>query len=202
MKAGSHLALKASATNPEAFVPFYERHFDDVLAFLARRTGDADAALDLAAETFAQAFLSRSRFKGTTEREAAAWLFRIARRQFARYVRRGKAHRRALERLNLERPELTPSREQAIIELAGLDELRKQISTELERLSPDMQSALYLRIVDGLPFSEVAARLNLSEVAARKRVSRALSALCIAVNSESTPSREDIKLRISEEAFN
>jgi DNA-directed RNA polymerase specialized sigma24 family protein len=49
-----------------------------VLAFLARRTFDTEAARDLMAETFAQAYRSRTRFRGSSDAEAAAWLYSIA----------------------------------------------------------------------------------------------------------------------------
>lgn len=38
-----------------------------------------EVARDLTAETFAQAFRGRRRFRGTTEAEAPAWLYTIGR---------------------------------------------------------------------------------------------------------------------------
>ena len=46
----------------------------------------------------------RDALLGATEDEAAPWLFGIARNQLARYYRRGTIERRALRRLQLERP--------------------------------------------------------------------------------------------------
>ena len=66
------LALRRSVDEPEAFAEVYEQHFDQILAFLTRRACDADLGLELAAETFAQAFLSRSRFRGEARSEAEA----------------------------------------------------------------------------------------------------------------------------------
>src|SRR3954470_22438411 len=77
----------------------YAKHRDALLVFLVRRTADTEVALDLWAETFAQAVASRRRYRGTTEAEAAAWLYAIAKRQLALYYRRGKAEQRALQRL-------------------------------------------------------------------------------------------------------
>ena len=98
--------LRRSALSPEAFGDPFDAHFEDLLRYLTRRTCDAEAGLDLTAESFAQAYLSRRRFRGSTEGEAAAWLYRIAKRQLARYFRKGAAEQRALRRLGLERPEL------------------------------------------------------------------------------------------------
>jgi RNA polymerase sigma-70 factor (ECF subfamily) len=72
--------------------------------FLARRTADPEVALDLWGETFAQAVAGRRRYRGTTDEEAAGWLYAIARKQLAGYYRRGVTEGRAMKRLGLERP--------------------------------------------------------------------------------------------------
>jgi DNA-directed RNA polymerase specialized sigma24 family protein len=89
----------------------YVRHRDELLAFFVRRTSDTEVALDLWGETFAQALAGRGRFRGATEEEAGAWLYGIARRQLARYYRRGSAERRAMTRLGIERPTINPHTE-------------------------------------------------------------------------------------------
>ena len=91
--------LRRSADEPDAFGGFYDAHFEGVLRYLTRRTCDAEAGLDLTAESFAQAFLSRRRFRGTTDAEAAGWLYRIAKRQLAGYFKKGRSGREACERL-------------------------------------------------------------------------------------------------------
>jgi RNA polymerase sigma factor (sigma-70 family) len=159
------------------FSGLYRSAAQDVLVFFARRTYDPEAAADLMAETFAKAYLGRRRFRGSTEREARAWLFGIARRRFAMYVRRGKAERRALRRLGLERPQLVEREYARIEELAGLDAMRGTLAEHLNRLAPAQRSALELRVVRELPYPDVANRLGISEQAARARVSRALRAL-------------------------
>src|SRR5439155_3539749 len=83
------------------FVELYRREAEMVLMFCARRVLDAEAALDLTAETFAQAFRGRRSFRGSTEPEARAWLLTIARRQIARYFRRGELDRRAVDRFGV-----------------------------------------------------------------------------------------------------
>jgi len=179
--------LRRSAREPEAFGDFYDAHFEDLLGYLTRRTCDAETGLDLTAETFAQAYLSRRRFRGLTEGEAAAWLYRIAKRQLARYFKRGAAEQRALRRLGLERPELDPESERQIEQLAELDDVRATLSVELDGLSPAHREALQLRVVDELPYREVARRLQISEPAARARVSRALRVLAEALNRNPVP---------------
>ena len=60
----------------------------ELLVFFASRTCDPEAAMDLTAETFAQAFADRAAFRGSSDGEAAAWLFGIARHQLTRFFAR------------------------------------------------------------------------------------------------------------------
>jgi RNA polymerase sigma-70 factor (ECF subfamily) len=155
----------------------YAKHRDALLVFLVRRTADTEVALDLWAETFAQAVASRRRYRGTTEAEAAAWLYTIAKRQLALYYRRGRAEQRALHKLGLERPAATPELIEEIEARAGLDAVRRELGEALATLSDNVRDAIQLRVVDELPYAEVARSLRISEQAARARVSRGLASL-------------------------
>jgi RNA polymerase sigma factor (sigma-70 family) len=174
-------SLRRSAGQPEAFADFYRGQFDPVLAFLARRVYDPEVALELTAESFAQAYLARGRFRGTSDAEAEAWIFRIARRQLARYFRNGDVRLRALERLQIDLPVLDEERSAGIEDLAELDGLRSALRNELARVSRSQREALWLRIVEEMPYAEVAQRLEISEQAARARVSRGLKSLSSAL---------------------
>ena len=161
----------------------YARHREPLLLFLARRTADPQVALDLWAETFAQAAAGRERFRGSTDEEGAAWLYGIARRRLALYHRRGHAERRALDRLKLERPPADPGVLAEIERRAGLAELRAELAAALAQLSPAIREAVALRVVEELPYPDVSRRLGISEPAARARVSRGLSALADSLDS-------------------
>jgi RNA polymerase sigma-70 factor, ECF subfamily len=175
-------ALLRSVREPEAFARFYDQHAARLLAYLAKRVYDAEVALDLTAEAFAQGYFARRRFRGTTDGEAKAWLYAIANRQLARYFRKGKAERRALERLGVQLPSLDEDERSRIEELADLDGLRVELRRELEQLSRAERDALELRVVEELPYAEVASRLGISEHAARARVCRGLKALAAALD--------------------
>jgi RNA polymerase sigma factor (sigma-70 family) len=155
----------------------YERHRRPLLLFFVRRTADTELALDLWAETFAQAVVCARKFKGRTDAEAAGWLYAIARRQLALYYRRGRAERRALDRLNVERPPVDEDVEAQLVREAGLSDLRRELAGALDALSEDTRRALELRVVHELPFADVARRLSITEPTARARVSRGLRAL-------------------------
>ncbi len=171
-----------STTLPDDFGAFYAEHAERLLVFFARRTFDVEVARDLTAETFAEALRTRSRFRGTSAEEAGGWLYGIARHKLSRFVRRGVAERRSLDRLGVRVPEITPDEHARVVELAGLADLRSVVAQEFRRLSAEQQAAVQLRVVDELSYGEVAERLHISEPTARARVSRGLRQLASALD--------------------
>jgi RNA polymerase sigma-70 factor (ECF subfamily) len=140
-----------------------------VHAYQLRRCRDEEAAFDLTAETFAQAWLSRDRFRDEAGGSAGPWLFAIARHVLVASVRRGLLERRARERLGLLEPgarEPEPSERW----LDGLDEA-------LAELPESQRDAIRLRVVDDLDYADVGRALGTTPAAARVRVHRGLSAL-------------------------
>ena len=140
-------ALRRSADEPEAFAGFYDEHDTRLLTYFARRVYDPDIAMDLTAETFAQAYAGRRRFRGSSDGEAAAWLYAIARRQLTRYFKKARVELRALARLGIERPALDDEQRTRIEDLAALDDIRGALRAELARLSEPRRQALELRVV-------------------------------------------------------
>jgi RNA polymerase sigma-70 factor (ECF subfamily) len=163
--------------DPEGFVPFYRQEAEAVLLFLARRTLDGEVALELTAETFAQAWRAWPRMREDSREEMRAWLFTVARRQLGHYLRRGEAQRTAVRRLGIRMPSVHEDDLSAIEDAAGLGDVRLGLRAELERLSGEQREALHLRVVEELPYEEIARRLGVSEQAVRARVSRGLRTL-------------------------
>jgi DNA-directed RNA polymerase specialized sigma24 family protein len=58
-----------------------------------------------------------------------------------------------------------------------LHELREELAVAMAMLAPGTRDAVRLRVIDELPYYDLAQRLGISETAARVRVSRGLSAL-------------------------
>lgn len=148
-----------------------------MLLFLTRRTLDGEVALELTAETFAQAWRGWQRVRVDSREEMRAWLFTIARRQLGHYFRRGHAQRAAVRRLGIRTPSVHEEDLAAIEDAAGLSDVRLGLAAELAQLSDEQREALQLRVVEEMPYEEVARRLGVSEPAARARVSRALRSL-------------------------
>jgi len=83
------------------FRELYGRYAERVNGYHLRRCGSRDAAHDLTAETFAQAWFARRRFHDEAGGSAAPWLFGIARNVLLESVRRGRIEREAATRLGV-----------------------------------------------------------------------------------------------------
>lgn len=174
MADGLSTNLRDSALTPSAFSRVYRAQARELLTFFVRRTFDVEVARDLTAETFAQAFEHRRRFRGQTDGEAAAWLYGIARHQLGRYARKGIIHRKAVDRLGIDVSVVSEEDHDRIIELAGLADLRQIVADAFSSLPTEQRDALQLRVLDEHAYGDVATALGISEETARARVSRAL----------------------------
>jgi RNA polymerase sigma-70 factor (ECF subfamily) len=145
--------------------------------YITRKTQDAGVAADLTAETFAQALTNRRQFRGHTYEEAIGWLYAIARHQVSHFVRRNRAEARALERLGIQRPQLSDLELERLEEIAGISDLRRRVASHMGDLSLEQQQALRLRILEEQSYEEMAERLGINEQAVRARVSRGVRAL-------------------------
>src|SRR5512132_3940983 len=75
--------------------------------------------------------------------------------------------------------EVPPEDYERIEDLVDFAPLRAALAEALETLAVDQREALKLRVIDGLPYPEVAAQLQCAETAARQRVSRGLRRLAL-----------------------
>src|SRR6201991_458662 len=150
-----HTSLKRARREPAAFTAVYEALAEDVLVFFARRTYDVEVARDLTAETFAQAFQHRRRYRGGTDAEAAGWIYGIARNLLSHYVRRGVVARRCVAKLVINVPAVGEDDYELIVELAGLADLRGRVAAAFASLDDDARAGGRLRIIDERPYAEV-----------------------------------------------
>ncbi len=146
-----------------------------LLGYLQRVVFCPHTAADLAAETYAQAILSWSSFRGDSDR--VGWLFGIARNLVRSYWRRESLERAARDRLGQRQVVLSESDYDRIEQLVDVSALRIQVGQALSRLPEKLADAVRLRVAEELPYAEVARRLGCSEGAARVRVSRGLAFL-------------------------
>ncbi|HKZ12628.1 MAG TPA: sigma-70 family RNA polymerase sigma factor, partial [Solirubrobacterales bacterium] len=162
---------------PEDLTRLYERTARPLLVFFQRRVDDPEVAVDLMSDCFTIALERRHQFRGEDDDALSGWLWSIAQSVLREYERRDESARRWARRLGRERRALTDKEIERIEELAASESIRDAVTRSLDRLPEDQREAVRLRIVEGLPYSEVAARLGLTASGTRTRVTRAMRTL-------------------------
>lgn len=174
-RASDEQLLHGADRDPEGFGVFYRRHERVVLGFFFRATRRGDLAVDLTAETFAQAFESRRAFDAQFG-SARAWLFGIARHILAASLRRGRVEASARARLGM--TALTvDERLVADVASAVVDAGDDLVEEWLAELPADQRKAVRARVLEERSYRDIAGELECSEAVVRQRVSRGLSSL-------------------------
>lgn len=143
---------------------------------------------DVVQETFLDAHRQLPRFRGTTEAELTAWLRRILAGQLTGVVRRylgAKARDVTLERdleagVNNSAAALGAGLADSISSPSQHAQKREQavlLADALGKLPADYHEVIVLRHLEGLPFAEVAQRMNRSEDSVQKLWVRSLAQL-------------------------
>jgi RNA polymerase sigma factor (sigma-70 family) len=166
-------------------------HFDLIYRFAARRVG-RDAALDVAAETFAQAVCGADRLDPA--RDARAWLFGIASNVIRRHrraeERRIRAYAAVEQQSDAQGLNGRPAQPESL--------LRARLVEGLMRLDAGDRDALLLFAWADLSYEEVAAALEIPLGTVRSRIHRARHALRESLG-DGVPSGSDIAV-VGEEA--
>lgn len=161
----------------DAFARLYRLHASGFVAFFAKRLRVREDALDLTAETFARAFASRRRFRGSDEQQALAWLYGIARNLLLQHIRSSQIDLRALAKLGIEPRVLEDDEIERLVASDVDTELLQAVAQALSTLPPGQQRALVGRIIGELSYEELASKLGVTPQAARARVARGMRTL-------------------------
>lgn len=167
--------IAASLADPDVFRDLYNRYAERLHSFFLRRTNSSDAAVDLTAETFAQAWRGRRTFRDQAGGSAGPWLFTIARRLLIRSVDRRRIETTMVERLQVELS--VWDRDRVRPEPSWLDGIDADIQAALDQLPHDQRRAVELRVLDELPYGTIAECLGCTTTAVRIRVSRGLATM-------------------------
>jgi RNA polymerase sigma-70 factor, ECF subfamily len=165
------------AGDPEGFARLVRVYQPALMGHALRRLHDRAAAEDAVQETFVRAYRALPRFNG--EYKLGPWLHRILAN-----VCIDEANRRRREYEKLDR---VATRADAVAPVPGVDEQLgfayddSPLQEALRHLPPSYLEALSLRFVDELSYPEVAAAAGVSEQNARARVSRARTAMRVAL---------------------
>jgi len=150
------------------FEALFRAHYGEIVRYLAARLGSRDDALELASEVFVEAWrrVPGLQWRG---RPVRAWLYRVAGNMAADELRR--------------RSRLQPLEDEGETENADtLD--RIALAGALRTLSPEHQLVVHLRLVEGLPFADVARAMGKSVGACQMLMLRAARSLRSALEAE------------------
>lgn len=169
---------------PDDFTRLYRRHAQSLLLYFQRRVHEPELARDLLAETFTAAIAGAPGFRGSTDGELSGWMWGIARNVLAEHGRRQESERSRRRRLGRARPALTDREIERVEELAGIADLRESVAQRLAQLPEEQREAVQMRVLEDLPYREIARRMNTTTDTARARVSRGLRALSVVLGEE------------------
>jgi RNA polymerase sigma-70 factor (ECF subfamily) len=159
--------VEAAQRDPSRFADLYDRHFDQVYAYVVHRVRDRDAAEDVTSDVFHKALagLPRYQWRGAP---FGAWLLRIAANAFV-----DRAKRSAREVVDSAQwPGAPPDAD----DMTLVDEWAR-VFRLVEALPPDQRRVIVARYIEEKSIREVAEQLNRSEGAIKQLQLRALQTL-------------------------
>ncbi|MGI5166388.1 RNA polymerase sigma factor [Spirillospora sp. CA-253888] len=177
---GDEDLVAASLRDPERFTAIYDRHHPDVYRYVAGRLG-AQAADDVAAETFLIAFRRRATFDPAKGR-LRPWLFGIATTQIAQHRRAETRRYQAMSRVGAE-PDAAGHEERVLASVAA-ERMQPRLARALARLSRKNRDVVLLVALGQLTHEEVAAALGIPYGTVGSRLSRARRTLRAALDLE------------------
>ena len=136
-----------------ALSELYRRHAPWLQARLRRRCADDDLVAEALQETFVAAWRGAGRWRG--DGEAAAWLWGIAVRRLVDLI----AHRPRHRPLSAAPDPLVASAEEQVLLGAEYGDL----TTALNRLSPELHAVVQATVLDGLTTREAARLLRIPQ---------------------------------------
>ena len=155
------------AGDPDGFEALFRAHQGDVYRWIVRIVRDRAAAEDLTVETFWRIYRARDRFDAA--RPFLPWARRIATRAAIDHLKSMQRFPRGDGLIDLAAPRAPDPLSQR--------ETAAQIAAAFTALPAPLRVAATLALVEELPYSEIAAALDLSLSAVKMRVSRAVRRL-------------------------
>lgn len=166
-----------AAREPQALADFFDAFFTPVYSYVLRMVGDVTLAEDLTQEVFVQIYQKLETYD--PGRDPQPWVFAIATNQ----VRSHWRWRQVREKKSAAGAEWEAAADEVAapdelpLAVMAQDEARERLRAAVEALPEDMRVPVLLRAYEGLAFEDIAAILEITSVAVRKRYSRALARL-------------------------
>jgi RNA polymerase sigma-70 factor (ECF subfamily) len=167
----SDLLPRCRGGDETAWRELVARHTRRVFALAYRFTGRVDEAEDLTQEIFVKVYQSLDRYRAG-DGSFAAWIMAVARNQaIDQYRRRRQERMRRVE--DPEIVDVVPSSDEGPLPAIEREERRRIVHRGLRALPPDLRLPLILCDLQGLPYDEIAASLQLPLGTVKSRINRA-----------------------------
>jgi RNA polymerase sigma-70 factor (ECF subfamily) len=156
----------------EALRILHRRHAPWLRARLSRRCADADIVDETLQDTFVAIWHHAGRYQ-RSRGEPGAWMWTIAVRRLISMLR-GSGNRWISQGVHIDDVQVpTASVEDVVL----LNVEHGDLATALERLSPELRTALQATVLDGLTVREAAVLLGIPQGTVKTRVMRAKAQL-------------------------
>ena len=173
------LVFRARAGDTAAFEQLMLDNQDRVYTLCLRMTGNREDALDLAQETFLNAWRGLSSFQGNSS--FSTWVYRLASNACIDFLRKRKRRQQgesphSLDDEEAPLPEPADPRGSPEEELERR-ELRRAVERGLQALPDHHRQVLVMRELSGMSYQEIGAVLDLDLGTVKSRIARARLAL-------------------------
>ncbi len=163
---------RTSQSNTISFEEFYEKYSSEILFYLIKKTGNKEAAEDLASEAFLYCY---EHFDSYDPNKSAisTWLYLVVNSRLKNYYRNQK------ETVDLsELEEFLFDDQPDLNKAVYLEEMRNTLAVAIKSLSEMQQKVIIMRFFGHREFDEIAQELGTSSGNVRVIQTRALSKLC------------------------
>ncbi len=170
-----YVIAQAKKGDEQAFELLYDNYFSPIHRYIMIRIGDSEEADDLTQQVFIKFYRNLNNWQDKGY-QPSAYLYTIARSVIADYYRKkgrdGSKLANSEEILSI----IGDTSQNPHADVIQAEEI-KYVYQQLKLLPDNYQEVLLLRYMENLPSLEIAKIINKSDVATRKLLSRAVSAL-------------------------
>jgi RNA polymerase sigma-70 factor (ECF subfamily) len=169
----------ANPDNDDSLIAVFETHYEEILNFLYRQTGNRTTAEDLTSHTFLKALEQHRR--GRLPERIRPWLYRVA-------INASRSSQRRWARFLSRIPLLAHNEEdnlKSAFETLTIDQESVQARREMDRLPDRYRLPLQLRYDEDLTVAEIADVMGLAPATIRSRIFRGLQKLRGLLNNSS-----------------
>jgi RNA polymerase sigma-70 factor, ECF subfamily len=170
----AELVTRISTGDQAAFRVLFDRYADAVFNHSLRLTGSVDAAEDIAAVVFLEAWRRRSDYR-TVGNSAAPWLHGITYNVARNHWRSTRRYRSALARLRATRETDDPAA--VVVERVAAEERLQRVLPAIRKLPKHQRQAIEVCVAGGVPYDEAGVLLGIPAGTLKSRVSRGLATL-------------------------